>query len=273
MDKRGKISALIERLRVYRFEIDGEEINAGDVMQKLVDAASEPIDQHMLNDLFDFIEEVAAGEHSMDGAVREIARKAATIRGPVFRSGRAADDLRERVARAMTAHHTIPWEKMPDMRKRRLLAYADEALAEIGGVRVSPLVWTAKGYAQTPFGKYLVVREDWSGQEDFWFVCFAGKPYGQCGEHSSEEAAKAAAQADYEARILAAIEPAPVSVREAARVLLDECKDGEVWRMYVNAMMPVLNADLSADSWNTVDEIRAAFAAALRAIAEGEDDE
>jgi hypothetical protein len=73
--------------------------------------------------------------------------------------------------------------------------------------RIKPLVWTQKGYAETPFGKYLVVREDWSGQDDFWFVCFAGKPYGKCGEHGSEEAAKAAANADYEARILAALEP------------------------------------------------------------------
>lgn len=99
MDKRGKISALIERLRVYRFEIDGEEINAGDVMQKLVDAASEPIDQHMLNDLFDCIEKVEAGEHGMDGAVREIARKAAAIRGPMFRSVRTAPSAKRREAR------------------------------------------------------------------------------------------------------------------------------------------------------------------------------
>jgi hypothetical protein len=89
--------------------------------------------------------------------------------------------------------------------------------------RVKPLSWTSKGYAETPFGNYLVVREDWSGQDDFWFVCFAGKPYGKCGEHGSEEAAKAAAQADYEARILAALEP--VTVQEAARVLLDAMSD------------------------------------------------
>lgn len=38
-----------------------------------------------------------------------------------------SDDLRERVARAMTAQHAIPWEEMPDMRKRRFLTYADAA--------------------------------------------------------------------------------------------------------------------------------------------------
>lgn len=73
-------------------------------------------------------------------------------------------------------------------------------------IKIKPLTWTAKGYASTPFGKYLVVCEDWSCEEDFWFVCFAGKPYGPCGEHATEEAAKAAAQADYERRIREALE-------------------------------------------------------------------
>jgi hypothetical protein len=40
------------------------------------------------------------------------------------------------------------------------------------------------------------------------------------------EKCQAEAQADYEARILAAIEPAPVSVQEAARVLLDVFSEG-----------------------------------------------
>lgn len=39
--------------------------------------------------------------------------------------------------------------------------------------------------------------------------------------------AKAAAQADYERRILAALEPAPVTLAQAARVLLDEWMHGE----------------------------------------------
>lgn len=172
-----------------------------------------------------------------------------------------SDDLRERVARAMTAHHTIPWEKMPDTRKRRFLAYADAALAEIGGVQVKPLVWTSKGYAQTPFGKYLVAREDWSGQEDFWFVCVAGKPYGKCGEHSSAKAAKAAAQADYEARILAAIEPAPVSVREAARALL-----GHTPKITAKPLAEMSEA-MKIDAHPAI--LLRGLCAALRAIAEG----
>lgn len=85
------------------------------------------------------------------------------------------------------------------------LAAADELEAR-AFVKVKPLRWTSKSYAETPFGKYLVVREDWSDGQDFWFVCFAGKPYAKCGEHGSEEAAKAAAQADYERRIREALE-------------------------------------------------------------------
>ena len=131
--------------------------------------------------------------------------------------------------------------------------------------KVKPLVWTAKGYAQTPFGKYLVVREDWSGEEDFWFICFAGKPYGKCGEHATLEAAKAAAQADYEARILAAIEPAPVSVREAARVLL-----GHTPKITAKPLAEMSEA-MKIDAHPAI--LLRGFCAALRAIAEGKDDE
>ena len=108
---------------------------------------------------------------------------------------RPTDDELEAMARAVEHHESLHIRKKTAAMLR----------ACMGRVRVKPLEWTAKGYAQTPFGKYLAVREDWSGEEDFWFICFAGKPYGKCGEHSTEEAAKAAAQADYEARILAAL--------------------------------------------------------------------
>jgi len=118
-------------------------------------------------------------------------------------------DKLEKVAQAIAESDGNEWDTCYPVQREEYLDNARAASAALDPMnkpRVSPLVWTAKGYAQTPFGKYLVVRGDWSGQEDFWFVCFAGKPYGQCGEHSSEEAAKAAAQADYEARILAALE-------------------------------------------------------------------
>lgn len=50
--------------------------------------AHQGYDPEMLNGLLDYIEQVEKTEHGMDGAVREIARRAAVIRGPVFRSHR-----------------------------------------------------------------------------------------------------------------------------------------------------------------------------------------
>lgn len=130
-------------------------------------------------------------------------------------------DKREKVARAICAEkcafmgeppcYTVEGEwPNPNCQEPGCHAEAQAAIAALEPMdkpRVRPLDWTKKGYAETPFGKYHVVMEDWSGQDDFWFVCFAGKPYGKCGEHASEVAAKAAAQADYEARVLAALEP------------------------------------------------------------------
>ena len=65
-----------------------------------------------------------------------------------------SDNLREQLARAMTAHHTVPWEEMPDTRKRRVLAYADAALAEFVGVpslseRVTACVEKAQPITET----------------------------------------------------------------------------------------------------------------------------
>lgn len=49
---------------------------------------SQDYDPEMLNALLDYIERVEKTEHGMDGAVREIARRAAALRGPTFRSVR-----------------------------------------------------------------------------------------------------------------------------------------------------------------------------------------
>lgn len=94
--------------------------------------------------------------------------------------------------------------------------------------RIKPLVWrdalpsTNPSYspntAPTPFGMY------YANTHAFWFEGSDATKY------PSREAAKAAAQADYEARILAALEP--VTVQEAARVLYEMPKEDrmKVWR-------------------------------------------
>lgn len=99
------------------------------------------------------------------------------------------------------------------------------ALREARGVRVKPLMWEAFGtmafIAQAPlFGR---LRVEQFGRGNTWTVCFSVPGYCDtflAGEWADADAAKAAAQADYERRILAALEPAPVTPAQAARVLL-----------------------------------------------------
>jgi len=67
---------------------------------------------------------------------------------------------------------------------------------------------------------------------------------------------------------LRAQQPAPpgsgVTVQEAARVLLDRM--GDDWGKAVNAMTPILRADLKETAWNSVSEMRDALFAALSAL-------
>jgi len=71
---------------------------------------------------------------------------------------------------------------------------------------VKKLEWR-KGRAETPFGPYHVIEET-NDDEPFWFVMFNGKAVARCGTHDDEGSAIFAAQADYERRILSALEPA-----------------------------------------------------------------
>lgn len=58
--------------------------------------------------------------------------------------------------------------------------------------------------------------------------------------------------------------PSSESVSRAAQTLLDHIGDG--WGPAVNAMTPILRADLDETAWNTVTEIKDAFFAGLRAL-------
>ena len=117
-------------------------------------------------------------------------------------------------------------------------------------VRVKPLVWISTGE-----NRYSAKSEDYKVVTDgkCWAFCpedwppFAGYPY------LTADAAKAAAQADYEARILAAIEPQP-DPRDAVIAALVEAAthlcDG------IATMMPPLGQS------DRVLNLRAAIAAA-----------
>jgi Lar family restriction alleviation protein len=99
---------------------------------------------------------------------------------------------------------------------------ADAALAEIGAVRVRELTWEAEDGRSTCLDAEgcdklyrILIRQDGTA------VLRHNASSFQQEEHESEEAAKAAANEDNRARILAAIEPAPVSARECP--LGDDC--------------------------------------------------
>ncbi|AHD10044.1 hypothetical protein [Phaeobacter gallaeciensis] len=108
----------------------------------------------------------------------------------------------------------------------RVLGYVEENLSVIhhtlttyrqaresaDGVKVKPLVWSedeehAMGYREnslTLIGPYWVEDHENSGEWRTYFDSFAGDVF--ISGSDSEEDAKAAAQADYEARIKAALE-------------------------------------------------------------------
>lgn len=167
---------------------------------------------------------------------------------------------------------------------------ADALPREIGAVKVKPLIWdepsTCFLVAATDFGGRYTITE-YAGMSEPFKLESVGFWNGPSGMFTTLEAAKAAAQADYEARILATIEPAPVqrcaecdcdnppdgcnwiaadpapvSVREAARVLLGACLS--VQGMNTEDMTPKQERldNLGRNGW-----------ADLRAIAEGKDDE
>ena len=125
---------------------------------------------------------------------------------------------------------------------------AERDAAKAGVVRVKPLVWTNREYdwswwADIPFGRGMYQIRHEVG----YFVDFDDETISGC--HRTLGAAKAAAQADYEARILAALEPAPVSdealiraALEAAAETLEGLHDG-----YYLSDAPCVIRDLATD--------------------------
>lgn len=142
-------------------------------------------------------------------------------------------DLRERVARAiyLSLYEAKggKWEAVAESSKEspwRLAA--DAAIAEMGaGVAVKQLSWHnfdgARGAKATAFeqAKYLITR--WSTGRFELSLSYPGYSTGcdKTPHLDSLDEAKAAAQDHYEKHIRSALSPSPISVAEAARVLLD----------------------------------------------------
>lgn len=79
-------------------------------------------------------------------------------------------------------------------------------------VRVKPLVW--EDFGDVVFVARAVlfgnIRVEQFGRDDTWIVCFSVPGYSDTlidGEWPTPDAAKAAAQTEYEALILSALEP------------------------------------------------------------------
>ena len=102
----------------------------------------------------------------------------------------------------------MPLEDITAQLKRDLIAAWNTRALPAVAVGVKPLVWRGNGKgrvcADTPFGAYEI------GHGRYGMRLRHG---GSCMQDDLQgiEAAKAAAQADYEARILAALTPAPVA--------------------------------------------------------------
>lgn len=136
-------------------------------------------------------------------------------------------------------------------------------------VKVKPLVWEddsiptrERAFASTEIGGYSVVKSHLTGV-DYWVT----GPGGRKQVDGDFEAAKAAAQADYERRVISAIEAAPVqsaqarpSVAEAAKVLEAHIEADPTAATRALAAIPAKASDL-ASHW---------FVCCLRALA-GED--
>lgn len=160
-------------------------------------------------------------------------------------------------------------------RIRELEAELD-ALREARGGRVKPLVWKKEIPSANPSYSPNIAWTEfgliYANEHAFWFE---GEEAVKC--QGCRETTKAAAQADYERRILAALEPAPVTVGEAARVLL-----GGIPNPIFDQLKPVMIDEFYLDFFIVDDdgnktnhprvipwaEIKAIIRAALRALAD-----
>ena len=160
---------------------------------------------------------------AMRNSINEYIPMPNTDSGPLFspEDGPIYADIAERVIADLAESRAYALALEQELRDRaRLTAERDAALA--GAVKVKPLVWGP--YPNPVFAGsdiafanvewtvpycYQVQRDPWApGYMAFGFPRHGTETWNSKG-HPTIEAAKAAAQADYDARILAAIQPDP----------------------------------------------------------------
>lgn len=142
-------------------------------------------------------------------------------------------------------------------------------------VAVKPLEWVdfadrgAKAQAWNDANYMIQKWSDGRWEISASYPGYSTSIYGMDRFHPTLEAAKAAAQADYEARIMAELDVQAVTVQDAARVVADGLADGEVWRVAVNGAAAILNSGMPEEYWTPVKQIRETLDASLRAITDG----
>ena len=86
----------------------------------------------------------------------------------------------------------------------------------VGTVKVKPMVWF-EVYQGRLGGKYTADGYTIQWIEGLWLLYFAGESK-SAWRFTDIESAKAAAQADYEARVIDALDVQPITVQDAAKV-------------------------------------------------------
>lgn len=152
-------------------------------------------------------------------------------------------------------------------------------------VKVKPLVWDVTGWqsgdgikgenddtwsASSHGFQYCCYCIDWHGGADFRLT----DPDGYRTSHPSLAAAKAAAQSDYEARIMAALDAQPVTVQDAAKVPEVQAMIDAAKALHIDMLerAECRMDTIRGEQYRIVNSGRTAWAnfdAALRAIAEG----
>lgn len=145
-----------------------------------------------------------------------------------------------------------------------------------GAVKVKPLEWKECNSGNFKKGQCFAARS----MVDFAPIAIHKKADGwwlslDCETHPTLEAAKAAAQADYERRILSALEPAPDARQEAWRAgMLEAAKVAQGQyreRSMLDPESPCYGIDMTPDrsDWGRgIQRGREQAAAAIRALAE-----
>ena len=154
---------------------------------------------------------------AMRNSINEYIQMPNTDSGPLFspEDGPIYADIAERVIADLAESRAYALALEQELRDRAEKAEADRDAALAGAVKVKPLVWFEVEKSRYG-GKYTADGYTIRYIEGLWLLDFAGQSKA-IWRFPTIEAAKSAAQADYEARYLAAIQPDP-DARQAALV-------------------------------------------------------